>query len=423
MIQVARNHNCLTYKNDAYNVNHIRENDYNCDLHILVCPIDQNIYSETNGQEQGSSSTILDKSANSSFKSFSKTILVPVDRNVLIENLNYFKGMFREGSNWIEGIDRDGASAEKKQKFDPDAKIIKIHMPKPELFIKYLESVYTKCLNITKDNCIDFHYIADYLQDEEMLTKICDFISKNLSYSNVVDILLANTDKFKNAIGQFFAKNKLKDADFVEFTNRIARLSVEKFVIMLKMLKDNNCVDPQTYVKIIKIWISSAKDPATALTEVIFDTDTSKLSFEERYEFFNHCIKIEKVNKFESKTFLDMYNHILGVKGDVYPKVEIDTMVPRFCSTMNYDKSDYEADVSIVCEDAREQHLDETILKMYEDIMKMAILDESVDVYINRTYISNKLGLRFIKRYSTNKPACVRLPGMGIQGCRIADLI
>ena len=198
MLQVSRNHNCLTYKNDAYDVNHIRENDYNCDLHILVCPIDQNIYSENNDQEKSISSTIRDTITDSLATTSPKTILVPVDRNILIENFKYFEVMFRKGSNWIEGIDRDvsmslsendGVPAEKKQKLDRNAKTIKIHMAEPELFVKYLQSVYTKRLDVTQDNCIDFHYIADYLQDDEMLIKISDFIVENLSYSNVAEVL------------------------------------------------------------------------------------------------------------------------------------------------------------------------------------------------------------------------------------------
>ena len=62
--------------------------------------------------------------------------------------------------------------------------------------------MYDEDLEIDKWNCADYYYIADYFQDDVQLPKIIEFIKKNITFSNSLE-LTNYSDKFENAIEQF----------------------------------------------------------------------------------------------------------------------------------------------------------------------------------------------------------------------------
>ena len=73
VVNVKRETTGLTFKSDVYKVCNIIDRDIYCDLHVIGVDFLQN------------------------------KLLIPIDKQVVIQHLPYFENMFREGSNWIEG--------------------------------------------------------------------------------------------------------------------------------------------------------------------------------------------------------------------------------------------------------------------------------------------------------------------------------
>jgi len=159
----------VNYESEEFEVCHVTHNDYYCDLHIIASTPDQK-----------------DK------------YLIPVHKQFMINNLTYFKNMFDSNSNWAEG----------KSDSSKLAHVINIEVPSPVHFVKYIEAIYNEKFYINQINCADFHYIADYFQDDVLLPKIIEFIKENISFINSL-ILINHSDKFENEIEEFYNKNPL----------------------------------------------------------------------------------------------------------------------------------------------------------------------------------------------------------------------
>ena len=99
----------VNYKSEEFEVYHVTKNDYYCDLHIIASYPDQE-----------------------------EKYLIPVHKQFMIENLNYFKNMFNSESNWEET----------KSKNNEKAHVINIEVPDPEEFAEYIKAIYDEDLDI-----------------------------------------------------------------------------------------------------------------------------------------------------------------------------------------------------------------------------------------------------------------------------------
>ena len=198
LLEVERNKNCLLYQSQTYEVYHIQDKDYNCDLHILASTKDE--------REQ---------------------VLIPVDKNILIKNVPYFDRMFRDDANWIEGHPNVAINGQELE--SPDVQVFKMYMPKPKVLAEYLKSIYTGTLPIKEDNCADYHHVADFLEDLRLLDKIEEFVKKNINFGNVFQLIYETGGRFDDDINKFFIENGLKDDNFIQLGLDICKMDVGKF--------------------------------------------------------------------------------------------------------------------------------------------------------------------------------------------------
>ena len=222
MLKTTRRHQNLSYKSDEYDVYHVKDHDYYCDLHILACTPDEQVQ-----------------------------ILIPVDKIFMIDNLTYFENMFKLGSNWEEGHSDDGdkikaetdnkntnsvstcSTAIKPEKFP--AQLTTIIVPSPLLLGEYIKSVYNESLEINPQNCADFHYIADFLQDEGLLYQIENYVKKNITFENSID-LMGQSNKFEKVIKKYYTENSMGDEEVVKFAEDLCEMEIGKFVKMMELL-------------------------------------------------------------------------------------------------------------------------------------------------------------------------------------------
>ena len=98
-----------------------------------------------------------------------KTRIIPIFQRHMSQNLPYFEGIFRKGSNWSENKQND--------------KIKEIIIPceNPLNLAVYLKSLFSDSLAITPENCSELYHYARYFQDDLFKRKIEEFIRKNIT--------------------------------------------------------------------------------------------------------------------------------------------------------------------------------------------------------------------------------------------------
>ena len=104
MLEKSRDKDCLLFKSDEYEVYHVCERDYNCDLHIIGSTPDKK-----------------------------NQLLIPVDKNFMMKNLSYFENMFKPGSNWEES----------KHEMGEKVQVANIEVSNPKLLGEYIKFMYT----------------------------------------------------------------------------------------------------------------------------------------------------------------------------------------------------------------------------------------------------------------------------------------
>jgi len=150
---------------------HVRENDYDTDLIILV-------------------ESEIDNSR----------ILIPCHEFILKQNIEYFNSMFREGTCWTESRAVACISSSKRSKLDtcqevsidsvenqstitcnPDATDVQnekfydivITVEYPKIFGKYIQSIYSQKVEFdTIDEMVKLYKLVDFYQDLTLLEKI-----------------------------------------------------------------------------------------------------------------------------------------------------------------------------------------------------------------------------------------------------------
>jgi len=177
--KVKRDLECLSYQNDNYQVHHVRNYDYTCDLHIIV---DR----QTDQSDQSKS-----PSSNNS-----KQILIPVDKKLAIKNLKYFESMFKDGSNWVESKKNGSSENEEGEIHETGTNNaisttlnLRVASTNPKMISQYLKSLYSEKLELTNDNCIQYYEICDFLGDTRFLTLIDEYIQKNMNFNNVFQLV------------------------------------------------------------------------------------------------------------------------------------------------------------------------------------------------------------------------------------------
>ena len=280
-----------------YPVHHIQPKDHNCDLHII---------------------------AKSPDKPSKDALLIPVDKKFMIKNMAYFKNMFNSESNWEEC-----KSVKSKVPF-----VTHIEVAKPLSLVSYMRSMYSGELEITKKNLADFHYIADYFQDDVLLPKIDQFVKENIDFINSID-LINYSDKFENEIEKFYSENKtlmnkILDEDHMKlnisydhlfdtqkFLSKLTSMKIEKFIKILNIFK--NTIYSEDYIAIIIHWIKSQKyiNPVETIMDdnLLYEIDFSKCSLNYRYKLLNYCVEvIDKQDDEQTETGIPMklYQHIIG---------------------------------------------------------------------------------------------------------------
>ena len=166
--------NPFQFKSDTYKVYHITDRDCNCDIHLLV--------SKNDGKDE---------------------ILIPTDKQILVDNFKYFERMFDSSSNWEEAKICESSSK--------SAQMIKINLPntsvfEPTILAEYLKSLYTGKLSLSPRNCIEYHQIIDFLihKNEEHVREITEYARSNINCENIV--LAENVPFFYKAALEYWKK-------------------------------------------------------------------------------------------------------------------------------------------------------------------------------------------------------------------------
>jgi len=245
----------MLYKNDDYKVFNVKPYDHLVDTLILAC-------SEDESEEQ---------------------LLIPVDKAILVNNIPFFTAMFREDSNWIEGkanVDQDSEKFEscselsapnkinwKDDKISkskrPDGsqyltlKMIFPHEIKPLFFAKFLKSLYTAWMDISEKNCIEYYRVVDYLQDETTMNRITNFINKNITFENSID-LLALTDEFDESINKFYMNNDVDVQEMTTLINYVDKVKNTEPTTFIKIIQNlRKKLTSSVCVEILKVYLSN----------------------------------------------------------------------------------------------------------------------------------------------------------------------
>ena len=93
------------------------------------------------------------------------------------QNLPYFDGLFRQGSNWSENKQKTGI------------KEITIPCENPDILADYLKSLFCNSLTLTPENCSEIYHYASYFQDDLFIGQIEEFIRKNITKDNFLGVI------------------------------------------------------------------------------------------------------------------------------------------------------------------------------------------------------------------------------------------
>ena len=362
-MKLKPNYESMLYKNDDYKVFNVKPYDHLVDTLILAC-------SEDESEEQ---------------------LLIPVDKAILVNNIPFFTAMFREDSNWIEGkanVDQDSEKFEscselsapnkinwKDDKISkskrPDGsqyltlKMIFPHKIKPLFFAKFLKSLYTAWMDISEKNCIEYYRVVDYLQDETTMNRITNFINKNITFENSID-LLALTDKFDESINKFYMNNDVDVQEMTTLINYVEKVKNTEPTTFIKVIQNlRKKLWSSACVEILKVYLSNQE-----ITSCKSDTCISKIisqikclfttcSIQEKFLIYNRCLDI--VNSKNQQIYKDIYKDI-------------------FCSDLNDSKSGNTITNS-----------SNTIFKTNIQLLCQAILDDSeASIKLLRKYCHDK---------------------------------
>ena len=271
MLETDRNKECLLFKSDKYEVYHVKETDYNCDLHII-------------GSTPGKKNQLL----------------IPVDKNFMIKNLKYFENMFKAESNWEENKHDINSSS-------IQAQVANIEVSDPEYLGEYIKSMYTGKLDIDNGNCADFYAIADFFQDESLIQEISDFIKNNITFINSIK-LINYSDKFENEIEKFYESNDNFLSDIYQFMAEliITVIDPNKFIKIMKILK--LVVSSEKYVNILISWLQYNEEPGRIIDEVVYEINFEKILLKQKYKFLDYCVR----NTTNRNDIGNLYDHIIG---------------------------------------------------------------------------------------------------------------
>ena len=369
----------IIYRNDNYKVFNVKPHDHLVDTLILACSEDD-----------------------------SEQLLIPVDKAVLVDNIPYFTAMFREDSNWIEGkpieshvesdknsstdsaVDQESEKSEscsEKSKFTSDKidwindkiskskrtdgnyyltlKMIFPNKIKPLFFAKFLKSLYDEWMDINEANCVDYYRVVDYLQDETTMNRITNFINKNITFENSID-LLALTDKFDESINKFYMNNDVDVQEMTTLINYVEKVKNTEPTTFIKVIQNlRKKLWSSACVEILKVYLSNQE-----ITSCKSDTCISKIisqikclfttcSIQEKFLIYNRCLDI--VNSKNQQIYKDIYKDI-------------------FCSDLNDSKSGNTITNS-----------SNTIFKTNIQLLCQAILDDSeASIKLLRKYCHDK---------------------------------
>ena len=294
----------LLYTNPDYEVFHVTEKDYQSDTLILACT------------EDGTT----------------KQILIPTDRIFLTKNIPFFEAMFRESSNWIEGNDDmddikwDNQKIVKIQKADgSDLLAKKVLLPdpmQPEIFAKYMKSLYAKSIDIDSDNCVDFYRVVDYFQDKKTLEIIIQYIKQNITFENAIT-LMSMSNLFNDEIEKFYKENNVSEYlsdsnNLSKFLISMARVNLPVFQYNLGILDDLG-LSSAIFLKILENQITAfCTCNFTDIIDSILIQSSSiikKFNFNEKFVIYNHCVNtLQHVPKEERHIPYNIYELIYGDK-------------------------------------------------------------------------------------------------------------
>ena len=267
-MKLKSNHQSLIYKNDKYEVFNVKTHDHLVDTLILACSEDEDF----------------------------EPLLIPVDKAILVDNIPYFTAMFREDSNWIEGkaienlieSEKNSSTVESAavQESEPsnsntcninwiNDKISKSKKPdgshyltlkmtfphkiKPLFFAKFIKSLYIEWMDIHDVNCIDYYRVIDYLQDENTMNRITNFIKKHITFDNSIE-LLRLTSKFDQSIENFYNEKDVNDQEMTSLINYVEDVTDDTCepAIFIKVLQNiRKKSSSSVCVDIIKVYLSN----------------------------------------------------------------------------------------------------------------------------------------------------------------------
>jgi len=172
-----------SFTDDNCYIHHVRPNDYNCDLLLIVTEI-------TSSELDPNSTTSSDEA---------ETYIMPVDKKILTTYVPYFDSLLSEDNNWFFYTSTDGQESQTKP-------AIEIKIKKHEEFADFIKAIYGENLDLDEYNCVDFLYVIDFLSVEFCKKDFENFVKENLTFANTIELLKIN--KLEDEVGEFYKKNK-----------------------------------------------------------------------------------------------------------------------------------------------------------------------------------------------------------------------
>jgi len=209
--------------------------------------------------------------------------VILVHRKHLCNNLQYFRAIFANDSNFRESSEKE-------------SKLVTPYAPK--LVNSYFKALYEHTFFLTTENCLAFYHTADYYNDQDMLPSCIAFIKDNMTEDLVFE-LLQQTSAFDSTCVQYVKSNGIADID--KHRAKIGKISPLEFQYFFKQIAGS--LTPINKLSLLSYWIEDNKD----CIQVVTDTDYHDISAHDRYNF---CLFLQ--NKLDDYAFIWAYKHIIG---------------------------------------------------------------------------------------------------------------
>merc|ERR1712071_118952 len=192
-------------------------------------------------------------------------------KDFAIANIPVIAGKYRHGHNFRNETKRDIDVY--KLEYDGE----------PEAVSTFLAGVFNGELELTSDNALEFHHLADYLQCLETKTLIKNYICENMD-NNMLLRAWAFGDDFKESCEQFIAKTEVFDCEM--FLNEICLLSWGQLQHLINKVGGGFNMKGSMLVRLLLKWLDHSSNKQFC-AELTMSVDFENVRSDDREKYFS----------------------------------------------------------------------------------------------------------------------------------------